>query len=71
MYAFDDVTLFTNWVGAVPFFWGSWDPIEHKVTWSEAYHHTKWRLSPSIGHWPKIEGEGAVPLQGSGNWVPI
>jgi len=26
---------------------GSWVPIEHKVDWAEAYHHTKWHLSPS------------------------
>jgi len=26
---------------------GSWVPIEHKVTWAEAYLHTKCRLSPS------------------------
>jgi len=26
---------------------GSWVPIEHKVTWAEAYLHTKCHLSPS------------------------
>jgi len=31
----------------VPFFWGSWVPIERKVAWAEAYLHTKWHLSPS------------------------
>jgi len=36
-----------NWMGTVPFFWGSWVPIEHKVAWAEAYLHTKWHLSRS------------------------
>jgi len=31
----------------MPFFGGSWVPIEHKVAWAEAYLHTKWHLSPS------------------------
>jgi len=26
---------------------GSWVPMEHKVTWAEAYLHTKWHHSPS------------------------
>jgi len=58
--------------GAVPFFWGSWGPIEHKVAWAEA-PVTKWHLSPSsrlaitdIGR--KLR---AVPLQGRRSWVPI
>jgi len=37
-----------HWVGVgVPFFWGSWVPIEHKVAWADTYIHTKWHLSPS------------------------
>ena len=50
----------------MPFFWGSWVPIEHKVAWAEAYFYTKWHLSPSsrlaitdIGR--KL---GAVPFRG-------
>jgi len=35
-------------LGAVPHLErGSWDPIERKVAWTEAYLHTKWHLSPS------------------------
>ena len=32
---------------AVPFFWGSWDPIEHKVSLAEIYLPTKWHFDPS------------------------
>jgi len=33
--------------GAVLFSGGSWVPIEHKVAWAQAYHHTKWHFRPS------------------------
>jgi len=34
--------------GLCPFFLGdSWVPIKHKVSWAEAYLHTKWRLNTS------------------------
>ena len=33
--------------GAVPFFWGRWVPINHKVAWAEAYLRNKWHLDPS------------------------
>ena len=29
------------------FFWGSWDPIEHKVALAEIYLPTKWHFDPS------------------------
>jgi len=50
--------------GAVPFFLGSWVPIEHKVAWAEAYLHTKWHLSPSSRLSTTDIGQklGAVPL---------
>jgi len=38
--------------GDLPFSGGSWVTIEHKVTWAEAYLHTKWHLRPS-SRWPQ------------------
>jgi len=57
-----------NWVVlGVPFFLGvagSQLPTEHKVTWAEAYLHTKWHLSPSSRLATTDIGRklGAVPL---------
>jgi len=47
---------------------GSWVPIEQKVTWAEAYLHTKWHLSPSnrlatIDIWLKIGGSAPLGEQ--------
>jgi len=33
-------------IGGVPL-WGSWNPMQHDVTWSTAYLRTKWHLDPS------------------------
>jgi len=52
-------------VGALPFFLGeSWVPIKHKVTWAEAYLHTKWRLSSfsRLATTDIRQKLGAVPL---------
>ena len=52
-------------LGAVPHLErGSWDPIERKVAWTEAYLRTKWHLDTSsrlatIGMGRKL---GAAPL---------
>jgi len=50
--------------GLYPFSWRSCLPIEHKVTWAEAYLHTKWHLSPSSRLATTEIGRklGAVPL---------
>jgi len=63
-----------NLLGALPFLWGSWDHIEHKVAWAEAYLHTKWHLDASsrlatIDMGRKL-GD-SVPFCYRGNWVPI
>jgi len=58
----------------VPFLWGSWVPIEHKVAWAEAYLHTKWHLDAS-SHLATIKmGQklgGFAPFFGEGSWVSI
>ena len=45
----------------------------HSMAWAEAYLRTKWHLDPSIRLTATDMGRnlGAVPLWGSGSWVPI
>jgi len=57
--------------------WGSWDPIQHNVAWTEAYLRTKWypdpfsRLATTDMRQKVGFGGCCIAFRGGGSCVPI